>query len=466
MESSIKSPYPERPIVVIDDEPAALQGVALHLRVAGFTNVKTFTSAREAASLWKHDQCATVILDVIMPDCNGLDVLKEIKFSAPDIPVVMVTGVNEIDTAVNCLKNGAHDYLLKPLESERLIATVTNMLRIAELERDYSALAECMLAKNVRNPGAFAHICGQGESTLRLFKYVESVGPTSHPVLITGETGVGKELFAQAIHTVSGRTGKFVTVNIAGLDDALFSDTLFGHVRGAFTGADSARAGLVESASGGTVFLDEIGDLSMQSQVKLLRLIQEKEYRQLGSDAQKPCDARIVAATCRTLDELNASAIFRKDLYYRLRTHHIHVPPLRERKEDLPVLIAHFVEKAAKELDRGSPHVPSDLFALLSAYHFPGNVRELEAMIFDAMSNTHNGKLSLKSIHETIGTQQKATHSDSGVTFHAQLPSLKKVEHLLIQEACTRASGNQTVAAELIGITRQTLAYHLKQMGS
>jgi DNA-binding NtrC family response regulator len=464
MEFPAASLHPKNVIVVIDDEPAALQGMALHLRVAGFTNVKTFTNAKEAAQWWLEDRCAAVILDVIMPDCNGLDVLKEITSACPHIPVIMVTGVNEIDTAVNCLKNGAHDYLLKPIESERLIVSVTNALYVTELEQEYAQLAQAMLSDTLRNPGAFSHICGQSEGMLRLFKYVESVGPTGHPVLITGETGTGKELFAQAVHTTSGRTGKFVCVNIAGLDDAMFSDTLFGHVRGAFTGADTSRPGLVESASGGTIFLDEIGDLNVQSQVKLLRLIQEKEYRQLGSDAVRPCEARIVAATCRSLEELNGSTHFRKDLFYRLRTHHIHVPPLRERKDDLPLLSAFFVEKAATELGRNVPHVPPDLYPTLAAYHFPGNVRELQAMIFDAVSNTQNGKLALHSIHRTIGVQQNTKHPDSGVTFHAQLPKLKEVEHLLIVEAMGRSSGNQTVAAELLGITRQTLAYRLKHM--
>jgi transcriptional regulator with PAS, ATPase and Fis domain len=321
-----------------------------------------------------------------------------------------------------------------------------------------------MLADALGDPSAFAPICGQSEGILRLFRYVESVGSTRHPVLITGETGVGKELFAQAIHAVSGRPGNCVCVNIAGLDDAMFSDTLFGHVKGAFTGADGLRKGLVENAANGTIFLDEIGDLCQQSQVKLLRLIQEKEYRQLGSDEVLPCEARIVAATCRSLSELSCSADFRKDLYYRLRTHHIHVPPLRDRKEDIPLLVSFFMEKAAKELGKKIPHVPVELSALLSAYHFPGNVRELEAMIFDAMSNTHNGKLSLQSIHEAIGIQHKRNESGSGLTFHAQLPTLKEAEHLLIQEAYSRASGNQTVAAELLGITRPTLSYRLKQI--
>ncbi len=455
---------PENPIIVIDDEPNSLQSVDLVLRIAGFNNIKTFTSANEAISVWKANRCSAVILDVVMPDANGLDVLKEIKSTVPEVPVIMVTGVNEIDSAVTCLKNGAHDYLIKPIESERLIVSLTNALYIAELEKDYTRLSECMLSEKPNNPDSFNHIITRSECMLRLFKYVESVGPTGHPVLITGETGVGKELFAKAIHKVSIRQGDFVTVNIAGLDDAMFSDTLFGHVKGAFTGADSARPGLIEQAFGGTIFLDEIGDLSVQSQIKLLRLIQEKEYRQLGKDAILPCNARIVAATCRTLEDLNESTIFRKDLFYRLRTHHVHIPPLRERKDDLALLTAFFVEKAAKELNRNKPFIPLELYDILNAYHFPGNFRELNAIIFDAMSNSHNGKLSLQSIHQAIGTHQIKTSSESSVTFNAQLPSLKEVEHILIREAVARASGNQTVAAELLGITRQTLAYRLKQL--
>jgi DNA-binding NtrC family response regulator len=455
---------PQKTIVVIDDEDATLQGLYLYLRMNGFNNIKTFTKASEAAPLWSHNECAAVILDMILPDCNGIDVLKEIKSACWSIPVIMVTGVNEIDTAVNCLRNGAFDYLVKPIEPERLISSLTNALRATELEHDYLKLSECMLSGDLHNPSAFADICTQSDNMLRLFRYVESVGPTSHPVLITGETGVGKELFSQAIHKVSSRTGKCVCVNIAGLDDAMFSDTLFGHVKGAFTGADNTRPGLIETAAGGTIFLDEIGDLSALSQVKLLRLIQEKEYRQLGSDMVRPCEARIVAATSRSLDELCASTSFRKDLYYRLRTHNIQIPPLRKRKDDLPLLVSFFVEKAAKELGRKIPYIPPDIYQLLNAYQFPGNVRELQAMIFDAMSNTHNGKLSLQSIHETIGIKQQMPRPESGVTFHTNLPTLKEIEHLLIKEAFNRALGNQTVAAKLLGITRQTLAYRLKQM--
>jgi len=255
-----------------------------------------------------------------------------------------------------------------------------------------------------------------------------------------------------------------VPVNVAGLDDAMFSDTLFGHTRGAFTGADTSRPGLVEQAANGTIFLDEIGDLSPHSQTKLLRLIQEKEYRRLGSDSVLPCNARIITATCRSIEHLSCSSSFRKDLFYRLRTHHIHVPPLRERKDDLPLLTTLFADRATKELDRPPVQLPGNLLRLLQGYNFPGNVRELESMIIDAVSSSRPGNFDTGSIEKAVGS--KIVHRDENpqITFHTELPTLKQIENLLIKEAISRASGNQTLAASILGIKRQTLSYRLKQL--
>lgn len=455
------------PIVIIDDESGALQAVDLNLRVEGIDNNHTFTHADKALVWMRENPCDVVLLDVIMPDANGIEVLREIRSFKPETPIIMVTGVNEVEIAVQCLKNGANDYLLKPFASERLISSVKNALKMSELERDYARLAECMLSEKLRYPRAFAPIKTHNDTMVRLFKYIESVAPSGHPVLLTGETGTGKELFAQAVHEISNRPNGCVCVNVAGLDDTMFSDTLFGHVKGAYTGADGERKGLIESAGAGTIFLDEIGDLSVQSQVKLLRLIQEREYRRLGSDTVHICNARIVAATCRTIDELSASQQFRKDLYYRLRTHHVHLPPLRERKDDIRLLTEYFVAGAAKELGRKAPHIPPELFTLLSTYHFPGNVRELQAMVFDAVSSAPPGTLSLRTFRNVIGSDaiQTGGRSPEVVTFPERLPRLKEVEELTIREAITRSKGNQVIAADLLGITRQTLAYRLKQIG-
>ena len=334
------------------------------------------------------------------------------------------------------------------------------------MRRENALLKERVLQNQVKQPEAFAEIITNSPQMHAIFKYIESIAPTSQPVLITGETGVGKERIADALHRLSGRKGGIVAVNIAGLDETTFSDTLFGHKRGAFTGAERARDGLIEKASNGTLFLDEIGDLSPSSQVKLLRLLQEHEYYPLGSDVPHLTNARIVVATNRNLLNLQEKGAFRADLYYRLLQHHIHVPPLRERLEDLPLLLDYFLQIAADELQKVRPTPPPELLTLLSVYDFPGNIRELQAMIFDAVSRHEGGVLSLCSfkkliLPESYGTAARERQNDGTLeTLYAslnRLPSLKESEDLLIQEALKRTGGNRTLTATLLGITRQTL---------
>ena len=254
----------------------------------------------------------------------------------------------------------------------------------------------------------------------------------------------------------------------------MFADTLFGHRKGAFTGADQSRSGLVEQASGGTLFLDEIGDLSPTSQVKLLRLLQEGEYLPLGSDVGKRSDARVMVATNQDIQALQEAGKFRKDLYYRLCCHQIHIPPLRERREDLPILLDHFLEKASETLGKNKPTPPRELFTLLSTYRFPGNIRELQSIILDAVSSHKSGKLSMEGFKSYIRQKQPTLDIDSKhllqgeklmVSFSEQLPTLKQTEQLLISEAMKRARRNQAIAAQLLGITRQALNKRLKQGG-
>ena len=241
-----------------------------------------------------------------------------------------------------------------------------------------------------------------------IFQYVEVVAGTRQPIMITGETGVGKELVARAIHQLSGRKGDYVALNVAGLDDMMFSDTLFGHKKGAFTGADQAREGFIARAAGGTLFLDEIGDLNESSQIKLLRLLQEHEYYPVGSDIVSKSDARIVLATNRDLQKMIAAGKFRNDLYYRLCAHQIHIPPLRERLDDIPQLLDHFLATSAAMVNKKKPTPPPELAVLLSIYQFPGNMRELEALVFDAVARHASGILSMESFRAVIGEERAA----------------------------------------------------------
>jgi transcriptional regulator with PAS, ATPase and Fis domain len=291
-----------------------------------------------------------------------------------------------------------------------------------------------------------------------LFQYAEAIAGSGEPVLITGETGTGKELLAEAVHRLSGRSGEFVPVNVAGLDDALFSDTLFGHRRGAFSGADSAREGMVAKAAGGTLFLDEIGDLKPPSQVKLLRLLQEQQYYPLGSDIAKVSNVRILCATHQDLHAAMAEEAFRSDLFYRLSVHQIDIPPLRRRNEDIPVLVGHFIEQAAESLGKKAPEVPAELLTLLSNHHFPGNVRELRALVFDAVARHQSGGvLSMKSFRKAVTAKRPIDAAVEQSDLDGRFLTLKEAEQKHIHLALQRAGNNQGIAATLLGISRPAL---------
>jgi DNA-binding NtrC family response regulator len=299
-----------------------------------------------------------------------------------------------------------------------------------------------------------------------LFRYVEAIAQSPQPVLITGETGTGKELMARAVHRLAAPRGDFVAVNVAGLDDSVFSDTLFGHTRGAFTGADRPREGLITRAEEGTLFLDEIGDLAAVSQVKLLRLLQEGTYYPLGADRPRQSRARVVVATNRDVVQDVQAGTFRKDLYYRLRAHHVQLPPLRARRDDLVLLVTYCLAKAAAALHKPVPTPSLTLYQLLNTYAFPGNVRELEAMVFDAVARHQGGSLSLHAFKEAMGPGRSllagAPWSTPALTSQSAwdaepLPTLQEAEDALIAAALRHADGNQGVAAGLLGLSRQAL---------
>ncbi|MEL6822432.1 MAG: sigma-54 dependent transcriptional regulator, partial [Calditrichota bacterium] len=348
------------------------------------------------------------------------------------------------------------------------ITTIKRALEFRDMHDENARLRKLFAGGDLENPQAFQKIITGNERMKALFRYIDSASKTPMPVLITGETGTGKELFAAAVHNASARKGQFVPVNVAGLDDHLFSDALFGHKRGAFTGADKDRRGLIENADGGTLFLDEIGDLRPESQVKLLRLLQvNSKYYPLGSDKEKSCNARFVLATNADLETLRKEGTFRQDLYYRLKTHHVQIPPLRDRKDDIPLLLDYFFARISAELGRKKPAIPPELVTLLSNYSFPGNVRELEAMIYDALSRHQSGRISLAAFREKLPSaghvepilqnSEKNVELTGDILTDETLPTLKEMEHRLINEALRRTRGNQTQAAELLGLSRRAL---------
>ena len=459
--------YPPLPVLLVDDEEQFLLSASFTLASAGINNLVECRDGRKVMGLLSGRRFEVVVLDILMPHISGSELLPEIVREHPDTPVIMVTAVDELETAVECMKSGAFDYLVKPVDEDRLVTSVRRAIDFREMRDENALLKQYLLSDKLEHPEAFSDIVTRNNRMRSIFQYVEAIAGTSLPVLITGETGVGKELIAKAIHRLSGRKGQFVPVNVAGVDDNLFSDTLFGHKRGAFTGADRDRKGLIERASGGTLFLDEIGDLSLESQVKLLRLLQEGKYYPLGSDVPKMTDARIVVATNKDIEKMQQEGQFRKDLYYRLRAHHIHIPPLRERPEDIPLLVEHFLQKAAKTLGKRKPTPPRELCTLLSTYHFPGNIRELEGMIFDAVSRHKSGVLSLESFKEKIlpGTSARKVVQGEKIIFAEELPTLKEAEQMLISEALRRSGGNQTIAARMLGLSRRALNNRLRRAG-
>jgi DNA-binding NtrC family response regulator len=338
--------------------------------------------------------------------------------------------------------------------------------------REINQLRDSFFSDRLENEAAFSEFVTCNEKMLSVFRYLEVIAPSRQPVLINGETGTGKELVARAVHKLSGCPGEYVAVNVAGLDDTMFADTLFGHRKGAFTGAEQHRDGLVARASGGTLFLDEIGDLSEQSQTKLLRLLQEREYYPVGSDTPKKSDARVVLATNHDLQQMISAGRFRRDLYYRLCTHQVSIIPLRERSDDIPLLLDHFLADAARQLRKKKPTAPRELSVLLSTYPFPGNVRELEAMVHDGVARHSGGVLSMESFSAAIGAVRGQGVDMSlpvieGEPLHdlfGHFPNLREVEEYLIAEAMKRSKGNQGIAASMLGITRQTLNKRLQSL--
>ena len=452
------------PIVLVDDETQVLLLYSGLLKGAGLESVVSLDDSRRVLPFLRENQVMAVLTDMSMPFLGGRDLLAQIKQEFPEVPVIIVTGMDDIGTAVECMRLGASDYLVKPVEKSRLISSLQRTLEIARLQNQVSSLTRHLLSEGLRNPGAFAHLVSGSRKMLALFKYIEVVADSPYPALIIGETGVGKELIARALHLAGDPNRPFVGVNVAGLDDNMFSDTLFGHKKGAFTGAETHRDGLISQAQDGTLFLDEIGDLNPTSQVKLLRLIQEKEYYPLGIDQPKKTNARIVCSTNHDLKQLVEKGSFRNDLYFRLNTHVIAVPPLRERKDDIPMLLGHFLEESAQTLRKRIPTTPVELLALLSAYSFPGNVRELQTLVADAVSRHRAGVLSLESFRKVIGAgalHAAASGPDtsglSAADYLANVPTLRQAEEFLIHRALEQAKGNQGIAASLLGVSRQAL---------
>jgi len=467
--------FPALPMLLVDDEPGWLTSLELLLlRKLGINHLYACSDSQQAMEHLGRGAYSLVLLDVTMPGIPGDKLLEKIVETYPDLPVIMLTGRDQVETAVECMSRGAFDFVVKSWDEERLLASVKRALRLQSLQLENMRLGATLLQKQVQSPDAFAGVVTQSLKMEAIMRYLEAIAGSGEPLLLSGESGTGKEVLAMALHRLGEEASPWVAVNMAGFDDERFADTLFGHVRGAYAGASQSRRGMVERAAGGTLFLDEIGSLGVESQGKLLRFLQTGEYFPLGSDAPRHVRTRVVVTTNQSLEDLVAQGKFRRDLYFRLRTHHVQVPSLRERPEDIPLLLGYFLAEAAQELGKGTPTPPPELELLLSRYDFPGNVRELRSMAYDAVSLHQGRKLSMASFKRAMGWQEKSmppaapvpksvAAGDAAVAFGERLPTIKEVVNALIDEAMQRYEGNQSLVAKQLGITQPALSMRLKK---
>jgi len=453
----------EADLLVIDDDLAVSELFELYAEEIGFTATRKSFTATDGLKSLPDSSLKLIVLDLGLPDRDRERVLEEFLKSAGDTPIAVVTADDQVETAVKCMREGAFDFMAKPLSPARILSLLSHAMN------DYRYRRLIMNDSVRQRSPAFSKIITAAPLMETLFLAVERLAPSPQPVLITGESGTGKELIARAVHDLSSRPGKFVPVNVAGLDGSMFSDTLFGHVKGAYTGAESSRPGLAKRAEGGTLFLDEIGDLNIESQVKLLRFLQENEYYPLGTDQPEKSSCRVVLATHVDLFEAVRQKKFREDLYYRLAAHSVIIPPLRERPGDLPLLVDHFLREASLSLNIPAVKIDKNFIPALSSYEFPGNIRELSAIITGAASAASDGRLSTVYLHDYMKRHKNAEKTLQGCPdYHNELDgrllTLSELEEMHVSEALRRTDYNQSAAAALLGISQSTISRRFQHL--
>ena len=459
MESTL--PKKSSTILIVDDDAGFLSTVEATLIKAGLFPPTLVSDSRQVMKFVRAYQFQVVLLDLVMPHIGGMEILKQIKEEFPWIECIITTAVNEISSSVQAMRYGAFDYLVKPIDREKLIITIDRALERYTLRRNVSILEEGASFSDLKNPQAFKEMVANDEKMARVFYQAETVGPTDHNVLITGETGTGKEMLAKIIHSLSYRSGeKFIPVNMASFSRSLFEDEFFGHAEGAFTGAQTGRKGFLEEADGGTIFLDEISELDPDLQGKLLRVMEEKELYRLGSTIKRAVDVRFIASSNRNLEQEMNNGSFRKDLYYRLNSFRIHLPPLRERRKDILPLAAHFLHLYSHQNHKRIDCLDPDLEKALFHYSFPGNVRELKNIIGEAVLLEKDKTLTLSSAkslrHSSIPEGQDGE----------SLVNLAELERHHILKVLELTDGNRTHAARILGIAIKTLRRKLNKFNT
>ena len=434
-------------ILIIDDEHDICEGITRLLKYEKI-DAMVAHNGLSAQRLLEEEVFAAVVTDLSMPGMDGLQLVKWIQEEGPDIPVIMMSAYGKIPEAVEAMKMGVQDYIVKPFNLDELLIRLQRILK-------NHALQEQIIAGQHQWMGPQDWI-GESPDMLKIKALIDKIAPTPSTVLVTGESGTGKEVVARTLHELSSRADKpFIAINIGGVPENLLESELFGYEKGAFTGASSRKIGMFELASSGTLFLDEIGDMPMQLQIKLLRVLQDRKIQRLGGTLSLPIDVRIISATNKSLETQIQHGLFREDLYYRLNVIQIVLPPLKERREDIPILVGYFITKYAKTIGKPVQNMTPDALNILQNYHFPGNIRELENIIERAVILADSELISVKDL--AVSPTASKAFSKKG--------TLDDIQKNAILDALLRWEGNRTKAAKELGITRQTIITKIKEYG-
>jgi DNA-binding NtrC family response regulator len=440
-------------LLIVDDEEIALRNLQHVMEKEGYQVIATQSGA-EAVTLLASQPFDVVLTDLRMEGVDGMDVLKKSRELQPEAEVIFITGYATAESAVQALKHGAFYYIAKPFRLEEVRKVVAEALAKVRLRRENDALR-----REIEGYRDGEGIVTQDVEMQRLLEMARQIAPTDCSVLITGESGTGKELFAKYLHKQSARAdGPYIAINCGAFSEQLLANELFGHEKGAFTGASSLKKGLVEASSGGTLFLDEVTEMAPSMQVKLLRVLQEKEVLRVGGTRPVKCDVRVLAATNRDVSEAVKNGSFREDLYFRLNVVNLRIPPLAQRKGDIPLLAQHFLLKFASRMNKPVTRISSEVMALLLDYPFPGNVRELENLIERGTAMAQSDTIEVAHLPETLQKRGGFDFRKIG----GRLPTLEEQEQTYISRVLEEVKGNQTMAAQILGINRASLWRKLK----
>jgi two-component system, NtrC family, response regulator AtoC len=444
-------------ILLVEDEDLSRESLARLLKMAGF-QVKGAATGKIALSLLAHEPFEIIITDLFLPDINGIDILKHVKEISPHTEVIMITGHASAETAVKAMKEGAFDYVTKPLNFDELSILISKAVEKRQLLTE-----NVYLKQQLHNKYDYTNIIGASPPMQKLFDRMKRVAGTDSTILVLGESGTGKELVARAVHFNSHRKDKpFIPVSCAAIPENLLESELFGHVKGSFTGAIRDKIGKFEAANSGTIFLDEIGTMPMHLQTKLLRVLQEQEVERIGSSRTIQLNVRVISATNVNLEEEVKKGNFREDLYYRLNVIPIVLPPLRERTEDILPLVKHFIEKSCTEMKRPLMTISNEAMEILESYRWPGNVRELENLVVRIVALTEGNRIALNDIPSNIREEVMTMVTERGVDM---VRTVNELEKKMICDALALAKGVKAQAAALLKLNRTTLVEKMRRLG-